>query len=110
MKLRATQKHCRELNMKSSSLVNGRKSYIIISGKIMERKSNGSLRSFYYAGRINAASLIIAPSAGPASTPHLANFAPSVVALPTAIKTACSTSLVIAAGVTPSVVTHSKGS
>ena len=107
MELRVTQKHCHKLNMKSSPLVNGRKPYIIISGKNMERTSNGSLRPFYDASRANTVFFVISLPMGPASTPHLASPTPSIVALPEITYTAGSTSSVFAAVVTPLVVTPS---
>ena len=45
-KLRLVQSRCRQLNDKAASTIKGRKPYIVISGKIMERRADGSLRPF----------------------------------------------------------------
>ncbi len=45
-KLKLTKNRCYELNQKSPATKDGKRKYVVISGKIMERTSNGSLRPF----------------------------------------------------------------
>ncbi len=45
-KLKRIKNRCYELNQKSSAAKDGKRKYVVVSGKIMERISNGSLRPF----------------------------------------------------------------
>ena len=45
-KLKSLHDHCRTLNQKSAPIKNGRRKYVVISGKLLERTFKGALRPF----------------------------------------------------------------
>ena len=46
-KLRKTQDRCRQLNAKSPAMADGRKPFVVISGRLMQRLVCGALRAFH---------------------------------------------------------------